>query len=278
MKFISLPFRGEEFRPAFKGLGEITCIFEEACHLALTASATRASVNDLMRTLKYQDSVLVMENVDRPNIVLEVNRRLPNVKKFDKYNSLIEPIVEELKEKQTNFPVTIMYMENLESLGYFYQYIAYELGDAAYSGVATPENRIFAQYHKDYPESMKKIILKELIKPKPKLRLVLATVALGMGVNAPGIEQIIHCRPPTTMEAYLQEIGRAGRAGQPARAIMHFNNSDIAKNRKGLSDEMRLFCMHDGCLRQKLVLYFGFDSVKFSGEQQNCCSNCKGTR
>ena len=140
-----------------------------------------------------------------------------------------------------------------------------------------PENRTFAQYHKDYPESMKKIILRELIKSEPKLRLVLATVALGMGVNAPSIGRIIHCRPPTTMEAYLQEIGRAGRTGQPVRAIMFFNNSDIAKNRKGLSDDMRRFCLHDACLRQKLIRYFGFDSMIFCGDKNDCCSNCKAS-
>ena len=93
MQLTPLIFRDDEFRPAFKRLGEFKCIFEEAFHLALTASTTRASVNDLMRTLNYHDAVLVVENVDRPNIFLEVNRRLLNVMKFDKYNNLIEPIV-----------------------------------------------------------------------------------------------------------------------------------------------------------------------------------------
>ena len=59
------------------------------------------------------------------------------------------------------------------------------------------------------PNDMKKFILNEIVKQNSTIRLVLATIALGMGLNAPCIQRIIHCRPPTTMEKYMQEIGRA---------------------------------------------------------------------
>lgn len=121
------------------------------------------------------------------------------------------------------FPVTIMYIENLEAMGYFFQFLMYELQENAYDGEKIPINRIFGQFHKDYPESMKQIIIQELTKTNPKLRLILATVTLGMGLNAPSVERIIHCRPPTNLEKYLQEIGRAGCNGQPSTAVMFFN-------------------------------------------------------
>jgi superfamily II DNA helicase RecQ len=54
-------------------------------------------------------------------------------------------------------------------------------------------------------------IVSDFVKERSNLRLVLAAVALGMGLNAPCIQRIIHCKPPTTMEKYMQEIGRAGR-------------------------------------------------------------------
>jgi superfamily II DNA helicase RecQ len=69
-----------------------------------------------------------------------------------------------------------------------------------FCGEPIPQNRIFAQYHKDYPNTMKQLIVSELVKESSNLRLVLATVALGMDLNAPYIQRIIHCRPPTTME------------------------------------------------------------------------------
>ena len=56
----------------------------------------------------------------------------------------------ELTDKLSDFPVTIMYVESLEALGYFYQYLNSYVGKRQYTGEEIPENRIFAQYHKDY--------------------------------------------------------------------------------------------------------------------------------
>lgn len=178
--------------------------------------------------------------------------------------------------KRESFPLTIIYVESLEQLGYFYQYISFILKDSQFVGDRIPENRIFAQFHKDYTHDMKQHIVQELTKETPRIRLVLATVALGMGLNAPSIEKIIHCRPPTTLEEYMQEIGRAGRKGQTSNAVLYYNNSDIAKSRKGMSEYMIKFCRNDTtCLRLELVKYFGFTSVLFAGEKDRCCSNCR---
>ncbi|XP_069108670.1 ATP-dependent DNA helicase RecQ-like [Argopecten irradians] len=266
---------GDEFRPAFKRLGEVVCVFDSTFHLLLTATVTPKSVQDLTKQMCLHSPIIVSENVDRPNIFLDVRNRIPNIHKFEKYDDLIEPIASERKTKKHLFPVTIMYVESLEAMGYFFQYTSYALQGDSYDGDDIPENRIFAQYHKDYPDSMKQVILTELTKENPKIRLVLATVALGMGVNAPSVDRIIHCRPPTTLEKYLQEIGRAGRLGQKSTAVMYFNKNDIAKNRKGMSEDMVLYCNHKGCLREMLVNHFGFDRCVFSGPKEDCCSNCK---
>jgi hypothetical protein len=74
-----------------------------------------------------------------------------------------------LKTKLTDFPVTIVYVESLEALGYFYQFLNYELKDQQFVGEAIPENRIFAQYHKDYTETMKQHIIFEIKREVPKI-------------------------------------------------------------------------------------------------------------
>lgn len=143
--------------------------------------------------------------------------------------------------------MTIVYVENLESLGYFYKQVKSELNDDQYPGKHVPENR---QFHKDYTEAMKTHVITELKKENPTLRLIFATVALGMGLDARCITRIIHCRPPTTIEKYLQEIGRACRTGDKCIALLYLNNNDIAKNRKGVSEEIIQYCKNsEKCAR-----------------------------
>ncbi len=136
--------------------------------------------------------------------------------------------------------------------------------------------RLIAQYHSHYPESMKSKIIQDLRKPEPTIRLIFATVALGMGLNAPSVRYVLHIRPPLSLETYMQEAGRAGRDGQPAVAVLYFNNSDISAAREGLTEEVREYCKSDGsCLRKQLVGHFGFPEVMYSGAPENCCSVCR---
>ena len=106
------------------------------------------------------------------------------------------------------------------------------MGAAQYVGESVVENRLFAQYHQVYTEDMKKFIVQELCKDRSKIRVVFATVALGMGLNAPHIRRVIHYKPPTSLEKYFQETGRAGRDGQPSTALLYYNNTDIRSTTK----------------------------------------------
>lgn len=245
-------------------------------HLAVTATATTTVTDSLCEVLQFSNIAKIIESPNRPNIYIERRRRLPNQNKYAKYDDMLMQIVPALKTEGLEYPVTIVYVESLDALGYSYQYAEYLLGADAYSpkGDHCPENRLFAQYHKDYTDAMKTHILQELRKPKPKLRLVFATVALGMGLNAPSVTRIFHFQPPTTLEKYMQEIGRAGRTGELSHSVMFLNNSDIASNRVGLSKFVKPFCTTNLCLRKHLLDHFGFkDSLSGNGELP-CCSNC----
>ena len=90
------------------------------------------------------------------------------------------------------------------------------------------------------------------------IRVIFATSALGMGVNMPYISQIIHIGPPSTLEAYVQEIDRAGRSEDPSSAILYYYYRDISelKISKGLvTPKMKQYCLHNGCLRKLLLQY-----------------------
>ena len=87
-----------------------------------------------------------------------------------------------------------------------------------------PENRLFAQFHSPQTKEMKNEILKQLCSPQSIIRVVFATVALGMGVDIRSVRNIVHITPPHSIQAYCQEMGRAGRDGQQATAALYYNN------------------------------------------------------
>lgn len=110
-------FRGEDFRTAFKKLADLNALFSDAVHLAVTATMTPSALSKLKETLQLVNPVTVHLNPDRQNIFLEIKTRLPNIGKFEKYDDLITPICDELQSKRLNFPVTIVYVDNLDALG-----------------------------------------------------------------------------------------------------------------------------------------------------------------
>ncbi|XP_046568495.1 LOW QUALITY PROTEIN: Bloom syndrome protein homolog [Haliotis rubra] len=272
---------GAKIQNSIQKLSEVICIFSNAAHLALTATANPQAIKELVADLQIVDFKTIRINPDRVNIFLEIQTRLPNIRKQEKLDNLIQPLAEDLCDRLAGFPLTVVYINNDEALGYCYQYVARHLKEKAYIPKESPipENRIFAQYHKAYTDEMKTHIVSELRKYKPKIRLVLATVALGMGLNAPSIRRVIHFQPPTTLEKYFQEIGRAGRDGKKSSAQLFYNKNDIAKNREDMSEAMIKYCTNrTTCLRLQLVSYFGFDSVMFSDNPADCCINCRTTK
>ncbi|XP_046546635.1 ATP-dependent DNA helicase RecQ-like [Haliotis rubra] len=246
------------------------------------------TVGRLLRSPLFQEKVcaVVVDEVHMISeceflAVVDIQTRLPNIRKQEKLDNLIRPLAEDLCDRLAEFPFTVVYINNDEELGYCYQYVARHLKEKAYIPKESPipENRIFAQYHKVYTDEMKTHIVSELRKYKPKISLVLATVALGMGLNAPSIRRVIHFQPPTTLVKYFQEIGRAERDGKKSSALLFYNKNDIAKNREDMSEAMIKYCTNrTTCLRLQLVSYFGFDSVMFSDNPADCCINCRTTK
>ena len=109
---------------------------------------------------------------------------------------------------------------------------------------------------------MKEEILKQMSSEAGIVRVVFATVAIGMGVDIRDIRQIIHIGPPSSVNAYFQETGRAGRDGKQSTALLYYNNRDIAKNRVGMQGDMRAFCMSkDICLRKLLLHSFDYENM-----------------
>ena len=231
--------------------------------LALTATASPAALRTMKKELEMPTAVIVKVSPNRRNIFLQ--RRFRAKKGNDiSFGDILKPIAQELGQLKGDYPLTIVYAK-LTCMAIVFKIFSKYVNDMNAHGL-----RRFAMFHSSTEQTVKSLVINELGKTNSYIRVVVATQALGMGVDTKHVRHVIHITPSSSLESYFQEIGRAGRDGEEATATLWFNKSDIARNRTNLSDQMKEYCMEDGCLRAFILSYFGFRSQ----EQARCCSNC----
>ncbi|MGM7701713.1 RecQ family ATP-dependent DNA helicase [Pseudalkalibacillus sp. Hm43] len=193
---------GHEFRTDYLKLGKICEQIGRPPILALTATATEKVRLDIIHQLKLHEPKQHVYSVDRPNIALQVEKVLDQTDKMDRL---------------------IDYVKRLEGPGLIYtssRLIAETLtANLKQNGI----ERV-AYYHGGMENDDRLLIQKQFI--YDELDVICCTNAFGMGINKSNIRFVIHYHFPANMEAYLQEIGRAGRDGKSSIAILLYHEDD----------------------------------------------------
>ena len=241
----------------------LRAFFPSARTLALTATAPKSVLQTIKKDLELTSALVVKVSPNRPNIFLQRKIRT-SASNDDSYREILKPMADELYRQKGKYPLTIVYAR-LMCISKVVRLFRKSAGETNSNGL-----RRFAMYHSATEAHVKDLVLSELVKEDSFIRIVLATEALGMGVNTRNVRHIVHVTPGSSLETYFQEIGRAGRDGAPSTAILWFNNGDIADNRKTITDEMKDYCRAVGCLRSFILSHFGF----LCQPQERCCSNC----
>jgi ATP-dependent DNA helicase RecQ len=242
---------GHDFRPDYRTLGRLAEMFPGVPRIAVTATADARTRDDIVRSLHLEGAEVFVDSFARPNLQLSALRK-ESASRAKTDAAVIELV------RQRRGRSGVVYCGSRDGC----DRVAEALRAAGTNAIA---------YHAGMGTADRDRRLERFLAEDGAV--MVATIAFGMGVDKADVRFVIHADPPGSLEAYWQEIGRAGRDGEPAEGITLYGPSDIAWTLKRLDGRpmpeevksvqvqkaRRLFAMLDGatCRPQAVRRYFG---------------------
>ena len=256
---------GHDFRPDYMEIFSVRKLFPKATMIALTATATEQVKRDIIKNLGLKKPEIFTTSFDRKNIFLEVQPK----------KSGESQVINFLKNHKDESG--IIYCTSRRQVDELFV----SLKKKGYSVL---------NYHAGLPDDVRGEHQQLFI--EDKVKIIVATVAFGMGIDKPNVRFVINFDLPKSIEEYYQEIGRAGRDGQPAWALLLYTYADVHKIRYFFTDmadptkaEMKLksmvnFASGNSCRRKALLNYFGekYDATTGEADGSWCCDICSNLR
>jgi ATP-dependent DNA helicase RecQ len=253
---------GHDFRPEYRMLGRLADIFPQVPRLAVTATADARTREDIRTELRLADARELVASFARPELALSAER-----KRGKGSDRVLELVAERAGRSGIVYGGT-------------------RGGVDALAAMLAAEGVPALAYHAGLDKGVRARRLVEFL--EADAAVMVATIAFGMGVDKPDVRYVIHADPPASIEAYWQEIGRAGRDGARAEGITLYSSSDMAWAMRRIDGRdigqdvkavqarklRQLYTMLDGtgCRPAAVRRYFGESEVVACGACDLCRS------
>ncbi|MFA5188418.1 MAG: DNA helicase RecQ [Patescibacteria group bacterium] len=252
---------GHDFRPEYRMLSSLKKEFPTVPIIALTATADKLTRDDILNKLQLDTDKVFISSFNRPNIHYFVEQ------KRGMYEHLINYLAQHRGDSGIIYVLSRNSTENLaaklSSDGFFAK---------PYHAGLTNEARQECQ---------------DLF-AKDEIKIIVATIAFGMGINKSNVRFVIHADLPKNIESYYQETGRGGRDGLKSDAILYYSGGDVVKLKKfamveGNPEQSRIMlrklsqmaslCEVSACRRKTILNYFGEEAPEYCDSCDFCLSS-----
>ena len=194
---------GHDFRPDYLRIGDVVETLGRPRVVALTATAAPPVRAEIVERLRMNDPVQLVTGFDRPNLELEVRRF---VEARHKEKAVVERVA--------------------ELTGSGLVYTATRRSTEEYAEALRAEGRSARAYHAGLKAAEREEVHQAFL--AGEVEVVVATNAFGMGINKADVRFVLHADVPDSIDSYYQEIGRAGRDGDPALACLYYRPEDLS--------------------------------------------------
>jgi ATP-dependent DNA helicase RecQ len=249
---------GHDFRPEYLILGQLKERFAKLPIIALTATADRLTEKDIIDKLNLKEYRLFENSFNRPNIYYYVKP------KKNYYNDLVKYLQDHKEDSGIIYCLSRTSTEKLAE-------------DLQHDGFNA------AAYHAGLDKTIKDDRQDKFL--KDDIKIIVATIAFGMGINKSNVRFVVHVDLPKNIEGYYQETGRAGRDGLHSEALLFYGAGDVMKLKKFAEvegnevqtkimlqklEKMSRFCETKTCRRKFLLNYFGEEALDYCGSCDVC--------